>query len=132
MRGVIADGHEIGIHSWIHEANATLPPSAERDLTLRAADTREQIAKTRPVGIRTASWDFSVETLSIIQELGLLYDSNLMTDDDPYELESGGQPTGIVELPPNGSATTPSISTSSASAPCAPTRPLRRARNPQG
>ncbi len=100
VRGVVADGHEIGIHSWIHEANTTLPPGAERDLTFRAADTLEQIAKTRPVGIRTASWDFSVETLSIIQELGLLYDSSLMADDDPYELESDGQPTGIVELPP--------------------------------
>jgi hypothetical protein len=38
--------------------------------------------------------------MSIIQELGLLYDSSLMADDDPYELEVQGQPTGIVELPP--------------------------------
>ena len=32
-----ADGHEIGIHSWIHEVNTTLPREAERDLTFRAA-----------------------------------------------------------------------------------------------
>ena len=32
---------------------ARLPPGAERDLTLRAADTLERIAGTRPVGIRT-------------------------------------------------------------------------------
>jgi peptidoglycan-N-acetylglucosamine deacetylase len=39
--------------------------------------------------------------MSIIQELGLLYDSSLMADDDAYELlEVQGQPTGIVELPP--------------------------------
>ena len=30
----------------------------------------------------------------------LLYDSSLMADDDPYELEDQGEPTGIVELPP--------------------------------
>ena len=32
VRGVAADGHEIGIHSWIHERNTTLPYEAERDL----------------------------------------------------------------------------------------------------
>jgi peptidoglycan/xylan/chitin deacetylase (PgdA/CDA1 family) len=100
VRAVAAEGHEIGIHSWIHEANTQLPPGVERDLTFRAADTLEKIAGRRPVGIRTASWDFSVDTMSIIRELGLLYDSSLMADDDPYELVADGQPTGIVELPP--------------------------------
>jgi peptidoglycan/xylan/chitin deacetylase (PgdA/CDA1 family) len=50
--------------------------------------------------MRTASWDFSVNTLRIIREMGLLYDSSLMGDDDPYELTADGEPTGIVELPP--------------------------------
>jgi len=100
IRAVAAEGHEIGVHSWIHEANTTLPPGVERELTLRAADTLERVSGQRPVGIRTASWDFSTDTLSIIREMGLLYDSSLMADDDPYELMDDGQPTGIVELPP--------------------------------
>lgn len=100
VRALAAEGHEIGIHSWIHEANTTLPATAERELTFRAADTLERIAGRRPVGIRTASWDFSPATLGIIRELGLLYDSSLMADDDPYELLADGEPTGIVELPP--------------------------------
>ena len=77
-----------------------LPPGVERDLTFRAADVLEKLSGRRPVGIRTASWDFSVDTLAIIRELGLLYDSSLMADDDPYELLDQGEPTGIVELPP--------------------------------
>ena len=40
VRAVAQDGHEIGIHSWIHEANTRLPPGVERDLTFRAADVR--------------------------------------------------------------------------------------------
>jgi peptidoglycan/xylan/chitin deacetylase (PgdA/CDA1 family) len=100
IREVAEEGHEIGIHSWIHEANTQLPPGVERELTLRAADVLEKTSGRRPVGIRTASWDFSVHTLPIIRELGLLYDSSLMGDDDPYELEEQGEPTGIVELPP--------------------------------
>ncbi len=100
VRAVAAEGHEIGIHSWIHEANTTLPPGRERELSLRAADTLERICGQRPVGMRTASWDFSTDTLSIIREMGLLYDSSLMADDEPYELLDQGEPTGIVELPP--------------------------------
>jgi peptidoglycan/xylan/chitin deacetylase (PgdA/CDA1 family) len=100
VRALAAEGHEIGIHSWIHEANTTVPPEAERELTLRAAETLERVSGQRPVGIRTASWDFSPATLDIIRELGLLYDSSLMADDDPYELTDRGEATGIVELPP--------------------------------
>jgi len=100
VHAIAADGHEIGIHSWIHEANTTLPGNAERELTLRAAEVLTKLAGRPPVGMRTASWDFSVNTLSIIRDMKLLYDSSLMADDEPYELTDGGDPTGIVELPP--------------------------------
>jgi hypothetical protein len=53
----------------------------------------------RPVGSRTASWDFSPHTLRITKEMGLLYDSSLMADEDCYELILEGEPTGVVELP---------------------------------
>ncbi|MGE0224858.1 MAG: polysaccharide deacetylase [Acetobacteraceae bacterium] len=100
VRAIAGDGHEIGIHSWIHEVNTSLPREAERDLTFRARDVLARISGQTPVGMRTASWDFSVNTLDIIREMGLLYDSSLMADDDPYELLEQGQPTGIIELPP--------------------------------
>ena len=99
QRTVVAAGHEIGIHSWIHEMNASLPPAVERDLQMRAADTLETVTGVRPVGIRTPSWDFSAHTLSITREMGLVYDSSLMADDDPYELVEDGEATGIVEIP---------------------------------
>lgn len=99
QRRVIAEGHEIGLHGWIHEVNSTLPEAIERDLHFRAADALEEITGLRPVGMRTPSWDFSAATLKIQRELGLIYDSSLMADNDPYELIEDGQPTGIVELP---------------------------------
>ncbi len=99
QRQVIAEGHEIGLHGWIHEVNTKVPPEKERELHLRAADTLEKITGIRAVGMRTPSWDFSPVTLQIERELGLLYDSSLMADDDPYELVEDGEPTGMVELP---------------------------------
>ena len=99
QRRVVAEGHEIGLHGWIHELNSVLPEKDERELHLRASETLTAITGIRPVGMRTPSWDFSPATLTIQREMGLLYDSSLMADDDPYELNQDGQPTGIVELP---------------------------------
>jgi Predicted xylanase/chitin deacetylase len=99
VKAVIAGGHELGMHSWIHEFNSRLDHATERDLAFRAADMLEKISGVRPVGMRTASWDFSPYTLGIAREMRLLYDSSLMADDEPYELLEDGQPTGIVEIP---------------------------------
>jgi peptidoglycan-N-acetylglucosamine deacetylase len=96
---LVAEGHEIGIHGWIHELNSVLPYEAERDLMFRATDTLEKITGVRPVGLRTPSWDFSPNTLRIETELGLLYDSSLMADEDCYDLVMDGKSTGIVEVP---------------------------------
>jgi peptidoglycan/xylan/chitin deacetylase (PgdA/CDA1 family) len=99
QRRVIAEGHEIGIHGWIHELNSVLPYEAERDLMLRAGDVLEKVSGVRPVGLRTPSWDFSWNTLAIEKEMGLLYDSSLMSDEDCYEILLDGEPSGVVELP---------------------------------
>ena len=93
------NGHEVGLHGWIHELNTKLPEGVERDLLLRSSDTLEKITGVRPCGIRTPSWDFSDETLRIAMDMGLLYDSSLMADDDCYELLLEGKPTGVMELP---------------------------------
>jgi peptidoglycan/xylan/chitin deacetylase (PgdA/CDA1 family) len=99
QRRVAAEGHEIGIHGWIHERNSELPLEAERDLQMRSADVLEKVAGVRPVGIRTPSWDFSPNTLAITREMGLIYDSSLMADVDCYELLMNGEESGVVELP---------------------------------
>jgi peptidoglycan/xylan/chitin deacetylase (PgdA/CDA1 family) len=99
QRRVVAEGHEIGIHGWIHELNSELPLEAERDLQMRSADTLSKVTGQRPVGIRTPSWDFSPNTLTITKEMGLVYDSSLMADVDCYELVMDGKDSGVVELP---------------------------------
>lgn len=60
QRRLVAEGHEVGIHGWIHERNSLLPRDAERDLQMRSADTLEAICGMRPVGIRTPSDVFDI------------------------------------------------------------------------
>ncbi len=99
QRRLVAEGHEIGIHGWIHELNSILPREAERDLLFRSSGVLEKVTGKRPVGMRTPSWDFSPNTLALEQEIGLFYDSSLMADEDCYELLLNGQPSSVMELP---------------------------------
>jgi peptidoglycan/xylan/chitin deacetylase (PgdA/CDA1 family) len=95
----VEGGHEVGVHGWIHERNVLLSPAEELELTSRSLSTLAQLTGIRPKGIRTPSWDFSGRTLAVIQELGFLYDSSLMADDEPYEIVSEGTPSGVIEIP---------------------------------
>ena len=99
--GVIqaAGHHEFAVHGWIHELNSSLDADTERALLQRAVYYLTEVTGTRPLGYRAPSWNFSSNTLSIIREMGFLYDSSLMADDRPYEIDAAGEPTGMVELP---------------------------------
>lgn len=99
QRRIVDEGHVIGIHGWIHELNSILPIENERDLMQRSLDTLETITGQRPRGHRSPSADFSPNTLGLIRELGLEYDTSLGADDDCYELLLHGEPTGVVEVP---------------------------------
>ena len=101
MAGVIKKSgrHEFGVHGWIHEMNSTLPDSIERRLLKKAIAELTAATGTKPVGYRAPSWNFSDNTLSILRDLGFRYESSLMADDRPYELNQNGKPTGLVEIP---------------------------------
>jgi len=64
---------------------------SKRELTFRARDTLAKNQRQGAGGIRTASWDFSVNTLDIIREMKLLYDSSLMADERSLRV---GRPGG--------------------------------------
>ena len=94
-----AGHHEIAVHGWIHELNSSLEEDEERALLERAVSYLTEATGVRPLGYRAPSWNFSPNTLDIIRDMGFLYDSSLMADDRPYEINQNGEPTGMIELP---------------------------------
>lgn len=98
-RRIVGAGHELGLHGWVHENNSLLDAATERDLMLRARDVIAPLAGGGPLGFRSANWDLSPHTIDIVAEMGLAYDSSLMADEEPYELNIDGRPSGIVEIP---------------------------------
>ncbi|HXB75684.1 MAG TPA: polysaccharide deacetylase [Candidatus Acidoferrales bacterium] len=90
--------HEVGVHGWIHEFPPRLGEGEEERLLDKAIDYLTKATGKRPVGYRAPSWAFSPNTLALIRKKGFLYDSSLQAMDEPYEIMSNGQPTGVVEL----------------------------------
>jgi len=101
VKGIVAAGkHEIGIHGWIHEDLPALNNEAEEQRMLNQAnETLTRAIGRKPVGYRAPSWHFSQYTIKQIKAAGFLYDSSLMASDDAYEINIGGQPSGVIELP---------------------------------
>jgi peptidoglycan-N-acetylglucosamine deacetylase len=91
--------HEIGVHGWIHEYLPALGSASEEDrLLTQAIEYLTKASGKPPVGYRAPAWAFSEYTIGLLQKHGFLYDSSLSAMDEPYELLSNGQSTGIVEL----------------------------------
>lgn len=90
--------HEVGVHGWIHEFPPRLAEGEEERLLDRAISYLTKATGKRPLGYRAPSWAFSAVTLDLIRKKGFLYDSSLQSLDEPYEVRSRGEDTGLVEL----------------------------------
>jgi peptidoglycan/xylan/chitin deacetylase (PgdA/CDA1 family) len=99
LAGILKNGkHEVGVHGWIHEFPPRLAEGEEERLLDKAIDYLTKATNKRPVGYRAPSWAFSGVTLDLIRKKGFLYDSSLQALDEPYEIRSRGEDTGLVEL----------------------------------
>jgi peptidoglycan/xylan/chitin deacetylase (PgdA/CDA1 family) len=94
LHAIAGDGHEIGVHGWLHERLPTLGRKRERDVLRRSTDALERLSGTRPIGHRAPWFEINPRTPELLRREGFLYDSSLMGDDVPYTL-----PGGLVEIP---------------------------------
>jgi len=93
-----SERNEVGVHGWIHEFPPRLAEGEEERLLDRAIAYLTKATGKRPVGYRAPSWAFSSVTLDLIRKKNFLYDSSLQALDEPYEIVSRGQNTGLIEL----------------------------------
>ena len=96
-----SDRHEFAVHGWIHESVAGLTRDQEKGIIEKSRDFLERRTGQRPVGYRAPFGTYTGNTLSILTELGFLYDSGLAADDSPHALIVNGKPSPLIELPPN-------------------------------
>lgn len=108
---IVAAGHEIGHHGWVHENPAATSPDQERWILDKGLEALKTVAGIRPVGYRSPSWDNSPDTVPLLLEYGFQYESSMMGSEyEPYWCRIGdawsktepwkfGEPVDLVELP---------------------------------
>lgn len=99
VRAIVAAGHEIGHHGYLHEAPHVLSPEEERTMIERGLEALERITGQRPRGYRSPSWELSKSTYSLLAEYGFDYDASQLAWDRPYWVDDQGRRTNIVEVP---------------------------------
>jgi peptidoglycan/xylan/chitin deacetylase (PgdA/CDA1 family) len=112
VRDIVAAGHEIGHHGYLHENPAALETRGrEEEVLLRGLAALDRVAGVRPVGYRSPSWDNSPHTVELLLAHGFHYESSLMGDDfTPYRCRIGdviqpdgpylfGEETDLAEMP---------------------------------
>lgn len=83
VRSILAAGHEVAHHGHSHTSPTSLTPGEERaELESGLSALRNLGAEV--VGYRSPSWEFTDETLDLLQQAGFLYSSNLLDHILPY------------------------------------------------
>jgi peptidoglycan/xylan/chitin deacetylase (PgdA/CDA1 family) len=94
---IIAGGHEVGHHGYIHLRTDKVSAQDQRDEIERGFTALEAAGAPRPVGYRSPAWELTPETFALLLEHGFAYDSSCMGDDRPYLETYEGR--NILELP---------------------------------
>ncbi|MEV5364944.1 polysaccharide deacetylase [Streptomyces cellulosae] len=111
-REIADDGHEFGHHGYFHENPTLISRDTEKRLIDLAFKTYKNVLGIRPTGYRSPYWDYSENTLDLIEEFGFDYDTSLMGRDVvPYRprrweinWETGnraGKASKVLEIPVN-------------------------------
>ncbi len=94
VEAVVARGHEIGLHGYLHEKLAYLSETEEEAILVRCIDLLIRLTGQRPVGFRAPWFETNPWTADLLARHGLSYCASEMGDDVPYT-----HPTGLVEIP---------------------------------
>lgn len=92
---IVKEGHEIALHGYRHEKLNELSPEKELEVFERSLEILKRFGEV--YGFRKPYWELSKETLDIISQKGIIYDSSLRGGDFPYWQET--KKGKLVELP---------------------------------
>jgi peptidoglycan/xylan/chitin deacetylase (PgdA/CDA1 family) len=98
LREIIARGHEIGSHGYLHERPDTVEPDEEERILTYARSVLEDITGVTPRGYRSPAWELNPTSPALLKKYGYRYDSSLMGDDEPYRIPAGSDET-LIEIP---------------------------------
>jgi peptidoglycan-N-acetylglucosamine deacetylase len=99
VAAVAKDGHEIGLHGYLHEPPPNLDEAQERDVIRRGSAALEALTGRRPIGYRSPIWQFSANTVRLLHQAGFKYTSDFMHTLLPTFNDVDGETVDMVNLP---------------------------------
>ena len=97
IEAILADGHEIGHHGYMHENVFGMSYADERTIFEHANEILLKMTGRKPRGWSAPGWAITEQTLRIMIDLGMLYDGSLMEYDHPHFVKTAAGE--LVELP---------------------------------
>lgn len=95
---IVAEGHEVAHHGFMHEGVHGTSEAVERSYLERGLDALLRTTGQQPVGYRAPDWELNFRSPGLLADYGFHYESSLFDADVPYELKAGGG-RSVVELP---------------------------------
>ncbi len=96
-REIVARGHDLGHHGFMHERPDGLSDEREEKVLRAGIDVIEKITGSRPVGYRSPAWELKPSSPALLKRYGFQFDSSLMGYDIPYWVETSEG--DLLELP---------------------------------
>ncbi|MDQ2139842.1 polysaccharide deacetylase [Alcaligenaceae bacterium B3P038] len=90
---LIAQGHEVAYHGYFHERLDTLDLATQKHYLAQTMAVFEAQTGRTKLGYRAPSFEHDVQSLAVLREAGVAYDSSLMGFDHPYTID------GQVQIP---------------------------------
>jgi peptidoglycan/xylan/chitin deacetylase (PgdA/CDA1 family) len=101
VRSIVAAGHEVGHHGYLHEPLTGVDEKTETGYLDRGLAALAEVAGVTPAGYRAPMWELNYRSPALLAARGFRYDSSLMDADAPYLIacSEGPAPPTLIELP---------------------------------
>ncbi|WP_037359316.1 polysaccharide deacetylase family protein [Amycolatopsis orientalis] len=99
IESILDAGFVIEHHSHTHTWSDTLGRDQEAEEFGRAAEAIVKATGRAPRGWRSPAAELTPHSVSLMEEHGMIFSSNLFDSDSVHLLEDDGRTTGIVEIP---------------------------------
>lgn len=92
MEMIVADGHEVGAHGYLHENPVAMTPTQEEDILVRSVELIEGLTGAKPRGYVAPWWEMSASTAALLLKHGFKYDhSQGYRDFQPFYARVGDE-----------------------------------------
>jgi peptidoglycan-N-acetylglucosamine deacetylase len=97
---ILKRGHDVEHHGYLHEPPGTFKSEAEEEeALLKGIEVLRRITGRRPQAYRSPMWEFSANTIPLLERHGFSYTGDLMDTLLPSYHEVNGRTTSMINLP---------------------------------